>query len=362
MFLSGLTPRIKLLLLMTLLFFSTLGFLIPLYQDVQPEVREGKWHEIEDVFWLTSSNPRFELDIYSFYDDFRIEALHTNGSPVTISARSGYNDTSHEYETVYFLLTNVTRIENVHLVIDDYPYEWDSIVSFIRQDEDVLVTLRGKIWDRYPSDVFWAAIPNPLVFILGILAVWRISRLKDAYKSWFLSSLVIVIVVGAVLIVPWIGGSLGDQFSLVYQEEFENRQFLSYKLNTSSPNVSIDLTGFSVGPDYEMRIHNLSTNSIPVFLRVQDVSESVLLSLDNISGLGHCGLILSDSGNPNYTLEIQSLSQDAPVGFTVESVRRVLVPYSDSFPSIMLSLLGSILFAISILVAYRTDMRAREGC
>lgn len=347
------TPRNTLVLLLALLFTGTLGFLIPLYFDQLPEVRTGEWREIDDEISLTSSNPSYQLGLFPYLNDLRIEELYTNGSPVTLSAHSGYNDTSDEFELAYCVLTNISRIENVFLTIDNSPDSWASIFLIERQDEDVQVSFRVKLWDRVPSDYIIKYFPDPISFILAVVVIWRISRLRESYEIWFLCALIIMTIIAAVLAVPWVGGSLGGQFKLVYEDEIVNRQLYSYTLDDSSSNVSIDLANFDVGPNCEMRIRNVSTGGIPLHLSIQNASRFTLLTLQNFTGLGYCGLLLSEDGNPSYELQLQRLSQDIDVDFAVESFRRVLVPYSDSFPSMMIALVGITLFVIVLASASR---------
>jgi hypothetical protein len=83
--------------------------------------------------------------------------------------------------------------------------------------------------------------------------------------------------------------------------------------------------------------------------------------LQNLTGLGYSGLLLSENGNPSYVLRLQRLSQDVDVDFAVESFRRVLVPYSDSFPSMMVSLVGVTLLVIVLASAGRSNKEMRKG-
>jgi hypothetical protein len=345
--------------LLALLFIGTLVFLIPLYVDPLPEVRTGEWREIDDEITLTSSNPSFQLGLFPNLNDLRIEELYTNGSPVTISALSGYNDTSDEFELTYWVLTNISRIENVPLTIDNSPDSWVSIVSIERQDEDVQVSFRVKLWDRVPSDIISAYFPDPLIFIFTVVVIWRISRLRDSYEIWFLCALIIMTLIAAGLAVPWIGGSGGGQFKLVYEDETVNRQLYSYTLDEVSSNMSIDLANFDVSPNCEMRIRNVSTGGIPLHLSIQNASGFTLITLQNLTGLGYSGLLLSENGNPSYVLKLQRLSQDVNVDFAVESFRRVLVPYSDSFPSMMVSLVGITLLVIVLVIASHSSNEMR---
>ncbi|MHA2380296.1 MAG: hypothetical protein ACXADO_08375 [Candidatus Thorarchaeota archaeon] len=346
-------PRLELSVLLVVLLIGTLGIVIPPYLDTLPEVRRGQWWEIEREILLSDVEPTFQLSIWPSLDDLRIEILLTNGTPVTVRAVD-------EFDNTYCLLTNVTKIENVHLTIYDSPEGWMSSVTIERQEEDSRISLRVKLWDRVPSDIMFIHAPDPIGFILAFFAVWRIVRLRKMYETWFLSTLAITIILGACLIFPWVGGALGGQFGLVYEEEIGDAQPYVFMLNESLSNVSIDLTGFDIGPDYQMRVRSLTTGGVPVSLSVQNMTASTLLTLTNFTGLGHCGLFLPNGSDSSYVLQFQRIVGNAEVGLVVESFRRVLVPYSDSGPSEILALAGIIFVVIGLLVVTTPYARARQ--
>lgn len=100
----------------------------------------------------------------------------------------------------------------------------------------------------------------------------------------------------------------------------------------SSHSAVLDLSGWSVGADHQLRIHSFNTSGYAMRFEMHRNGGMVQLTFANLTTYGWFGLYLPEANGETYSIRVDRLDNDTEVHFTVEEFTDGMVPFTEPLP------------------------------
>ncbi len=285
-----------------------------------------------------------------------ITDMETNGTPVGLAIQNGSNVT-------VFAISSVSRIANSSLVVQASE-DFKIIVS--REIGNANGSLVILIWELPPPPPDFNRVIisfSSTIFILLVLSmivVWKIVTMKTARQSIRPLWVVTLVVVGLVLLFPYITGSLGGFFTPtdVTEQVYSDRRTLV--LNGTNPNSLVPFGNEVPNNAESFRIHSFEDGNRRYQFELLGANEEIILSAihenSSIDWEIRGNLVSQD-----YSLSLNRADSDVTVSFSIRANVVVIKSPIDPLPSSILAILGLSSLVLAIVVGFSVQTKQDTG-
>ncbi|MFX1472279.1 MAG: hypothetical protein ACFFBM_07245 [Promethearchaeota archaeon] len=274
-----------------------------------------------------------------------ITDMETNGTSVGLSIQNRNNVT-------VFAISGVNLISNSSLVVQASE---DSRVIVTRETGDANGSFVILIWEIVIVPTFdptVVVIYYSILFPLGFAAYvfWKIVTMKTVRKSIRPALIAVLVLLGLVLVTPFISGSLGGFFTPTEMTELVYSDTRTLVLNDSNPN-SLLLFGNEIPNDVEsFRIHSFEDDNKRYHFELLGVAGEVDLSATHENS-SIAWEIIGGSVIQEHSLKLDRVDNDVEVSLSIEaSATNVRIPV-DPLPDSILAVIGSIALVLAIVTS-----------
>lgn len=275
-----------------------------------------------------------------------ITNMETNGTSVGLSIQNRDN-------VSVFAISSVNLISNGSLVVQA---SGNSRVIVTRETGDANGSFVLMIWEI----VFLPTIDpiSPMVIYVNIFPflclaaflLWKIVTMKTARKSIRSAWVAVLVLIGLILVVPYVSGSLGGFFTpraVTEQVYYDTRTLV---LNDSNPSRLMHFGNEMPNNAESFRVHSFEDDNRRYHFELLGAADEVVLSATHENS-STAWEILGNSVNPDLSLRLGRMDSDVDVTLSIEaSATAVRVPV-DPLPAFILAAIGFIAFILALLTS-----------
>ncbi|MFW9888818.1 MAG: hypothetical protein ACFFER_11570 [Candidatus Thorarchaeota archaeon] len=285
-----------------------------------------------------------------------ITDMETNGTSVGLSIQNRNNVT-------VFAISSVSLISNSSLVVQASA---NSRVIVTRETGNANGSFVILIWYIVFPPIFDPVVPVLLyinIFILlGFTAYvfWKVVTMKTARKSIRPAWVAVLVLVGLVLVTPFISGFLGGFFTPTEMTEQVYSDTRTLVLNGPNPNSHL-LFGNEISNNTEsFRIHSFEDDDKRYHFELLGVAGEVVLSATHENSSISWEII----GGPviqDHSLSLDRVDSDVEASLTIEASATIVRVPVDPLPDSILAIIGFIALILAVVTSLAVQTVEKVG-
>jgi hypothetical protein len=306
-------------------------------------------------FSVSLDDSEWNYTIYGMVTRVGITDMETNGTPVGIIIQDRNNATVFE-------ISNVNQISNSSLVAqasDDFK------IIVTRESGNANGSFVIAIWELIPIPLFDAdfirVVPNYfLLSVLAMILIWRIVTAKTARRSIRPAWVAVLVLIGLVLIAPYLSGFAGGYFiptKVTEQVYFDRRTLL---LNGTIPNSLVPFGNEVPDSAESFRIHSFEDDNKKYHFELVGANGELLLSATHQNS-SIAWEILGESVSQEHSLSLDRVDIDVDVSLSIEASATIVRIPVDTLPNLILAVAGFIALILAIAAGFSVQTREKVG-
>ena len=333
-------------------------FASPFTQQYGPSYPVYSIHLFHENLVLNDDFPVFEI-AYPLADKIVIEGLTTNSSPVTVLMYNAYFS-----QVPHAIIHNITEIQDIFLVGAASEISGGPAIRISRySNQSVQLSIAFCIWGTYPSTDY--IVMGPSIFlVLAIPLAYSLHRFWGYRLNKTGYGILILIILSAVLIAPFLVYTYNNGGTLVRHDEIQDTRSYSFMLNASNPRKEFHVSIDNVSTSTFVRISLINTSGTPVSIRVdlnEEPAQTLHLSNITIPSLSCIQIELPRENATGFTLRFDWIGQNANVNFSIETVNDVWAPWIDPVPYYQSGCIGLAVSVITLVIPWNRGFQLHDN-
>jgi hypothetical protein len=283
-----------------------------------------------------------------------ITDMETNGTPVGLSIQNRNNVT-------VFAISSVSLISNGALVVQASE---DFRIIVTRELGNANGSFVILIWDIMPpppiDPVIIGVSYTSFILLFAVFVFWKISTTKTSRQSIRPAWVAVLILIGLVLMTPYISGFLGGFFTPTDVTEQVYSDSSTLVLNATNPKGFV-VFGNEVPNNIEsFRIHSFDDDNKKYSFELLSTDDEVVLSATHENSSIEWE-ILGGSVSQEHTMSLERADSDVEVSLSIEaSATTVRIPV-DPLPDLILAAMGFIALILAIVTSLAVQTVEKVG-
>ena len=337
---------------------SLVILIIPHPRYYAPREQRPHTHSVSFNVSLDDSEWNFPIEPLTYFNQptrIGITDMETNGTPVGLAIQDGSNET-------VFVISSVIQIANGSLAVEASE-NFKIIVT--RETGDANGSLSILIWEIMPPPaidpiiVSYSILPFAIA-LLSLIILRKIAKIETARQSIRPGWVAVLVVIGLVLVFPYISGAMGGFFTptdVTEKVHFDRRTLV---LNGTSPNGFVLFGNEAPNNTESFRIHSFDDDNKRYHFELIGAHDEVVLSATHENS-SVAWEVLGDFESREQSLRLIRVDIDVDVSLSIEvSTTTVIVPI-DPLPNSILAVGGLIALILAIVASLSVQTRERIG-
>jgi hypothetical protein len=344
--------------LILMLLGSIVIVLSPRPRYYAPREQPPHSHSVSFNVSLDNSERNYPIDpiTYGIPTQIGITDMKTNGPPVGLAIQDRNNAT-------VFAISNVSQIMNSSLVVQASE---DFKIIVTRETGNANGSLVILIWERAPPPPDFDPIVMGFYYctfallVFSMIVIWKIVTMKTTRQSIRPAWVAVLVLVGLVLITPYISGSLGGFFTPidVTEQVYSDRRTLV--LNDTNPNRFVPFGNEVPNNAESFRIHSFEDDNKMYHFELLGVNGEVVLSATHENS-SIAWEILGESVSQEHSLSLDRVDSEVEVSLSIEaSATTVRIPV-DALPNLILVVMGFTALILAMVTSLSVHTREKVG-
>jgi hypothetical protein len=313
--------------------------------------REQRPHNHSISFNVSLSNferiyPIEPLTHFGIPTRIGITNVKTNETTVGLAIQNGNN-------VSVFTISSVSKITNCSLVVEVLE---DFKIIVTRETGDANGSFVIMVWEIMPPppefDPIVIGFYYGTFFLLGFAAFvfWKIVTMKTSQRSIRPIWVVIWVVFGLIMVVPYVNGSLGGYFTPTEMTEQVYSDTRTLALDEANPN-SLYTFGIEAPNTAEsFRIHSFEDDNKRYHFELLGANGEALLSATHENS-SRAWEIIGGSVIQEHILKLDRVDSDAEVSLSIEASGTTVIIPVDPLPDLILAVIGFVAFTLAIVTS-----------
>ncbi|MFW9846215.1 MAG: hypothetical protein ACFFD6_05685 [Candidatus Thorarchaeota archaeon] len=274
-----------------------------------------------------------------------ITDLETNGTSIRLSIQNSDNVT-------VFAISSVSLIFNSSLVVQASE---DFRIIATRETGDANGSFVILIWDVMPPPPIDPVVIGVTVSIFPFLGFavfifWKIATMKTSRRSIRPAWVAVSVLIGLILVVPYVTGSLGGFFTPTSVKEQVYSDTRTLVLNNSNPSRLVPFGNEMPNNAESFRFHSFEDDNKRYHFELLGAAGEVVLSATHENS-SIAWEIIGESVIQDHSLRIDKADSDVEVTLSIESSATTVRIPVDPLPDLILAVIGVIVLILAIVTS-----------
>jgi hypothetical protein len=316
-------------------------------------------HSVSFNVSLDDSERIYPIDPLTYFDQptrIGITDLETNDTPVGITIQNWRNES-------VFTITNASQITDSSVIV---PASEEFKITVFRETGDANGSLTILIWEIMPPPAIFDPIVIGYYFyifiplVLSMIVFWKIFTMKTTRQSIRPGWVAVLVVIGLVLVVPYISGALGGFFTPTYVTEKVHFDRRTLVLNGTNPNDAFAF-GYEVPNNTEsFRIHSFEDDNKKYHFELIGANDEVVLSVTHENS-SIAWEITGEFYGQEQSLRLNRVDIDVDVSLSIEVNTMTEIVPVDPLPNLILAVVGLIALILAIVTSLSVQTQEKVG-
>ncbi len=271
-----------------------------------------------------------------------ITDMETNGTSIGLSIQNRNNVT-------VFAISSASLITNSSLVVQASE---DFRIIVTRENGNANGSFVILIWDIMPPppiDPVIISFAYTIFFLLvfALFVSWKIVTMKTVRQSIRPAWVAVLVLIGLILITPYISGSLGGFFTPTSVTEQVYSDSRTLVLNGTNPNSLVSFGNEIPNIAESFRIHTFEDDNKKYHFELLGAYGEVVLSATHENS-SIAWEIIGESVSQEHSLNLDRVDTDVDVGLSIEASATIVRIPVDALSSSILVVIGFIALILAV--------------